>query len=249
MPAGGSFQTSVNGHAHEDNSRRFTFHPPALDPAPALALPRGPGARAGARAGIEIAFLLGGNAAIWRGFAFPTRVADIMRDLTTLCTDGVRNTRVKPGPRARLLQHGADVAQNRVGIGELAGGLLRVDVATVHTHLEDAARGGDELERPDLELETQQLRRQTAGMGFVVSGRAVFDDDFRLHCVWAKDGRKNPTCSLPIPTVPESRREMRPGQGGPLSSRQFSLCVQGLDAERDPRFLCSARLDPVRVAS
>jgi len=93
---------------------------------------------------------------------------------------------LNPGLAPRLLQHGADVAHNRLRIGELASGLLRVDVASVHTHLEDSARRGDELERPDLELETQQLRRQTDGMGFVVSGHAVLDDDFRLHCVGPK---------------------------------------------------------------
>ena len=72
-------------------------------------------------------------------------------------------------------------AQDIRRIGELARGLLGIDAPSVQGDFEHAPGGGDQLERPDFGLETQQLRRQTDGVGFVVSGRAIFDDDLGFH--------------------------------------------------------------------
>lgn len=83
--------------------------------------------------------------------------------------------------KGSLLQCGLDGAQDRRWIGELARGLLGIDALSAQGDFEHAPGGGNQFERPDFELETQQLRRQTDGVGFVVSGRAILDDDFRFH--------------------------------------------------------------------
>ena len=51
----------------------------------------------------------------------------------------------------------------------------------VDADFESATAGRNQLERANALLEFQKLFRQTDGMRFVVSDRAVFDDDFRAH--------------------------------------------------------------------
>jgi hypothetical protein len=60
------------------------------------------------------------------------------------------------------------------------GRLLGKDHPAVHRHLEDPARGLQQLDL-GLRMFTPELRRQTGGAGLVVSNDAVFDTD--LHAV------------------------------------------------------------------
>ena len=56
--------------------------------------------------------------------------------------------------------------------------MLGVDFSAVEEHLKTPACRGLQLQRGNLMLEFfQQFLRQTDGMGFVVSGGAVFDGD------------------------------------------------------------------------
>ena len=80
-----------------------------------------------------------------------------------------------------MLKQSTDVADGRVGIGELPRGLLRVDAPPIHADLEHPPGRGDELQGAEAELELQDFGRQTDGVGFIVSSGAVFDDDFRFH--------------------------------------------------------------------
>lgn len=93
----------------------------------------------------------------------------------------IETTNPPPHGGTPLFERRLHLAHQRFGIGKLSGGFLGIDAPPVQADFEHAPRRGDELERADLELKTQQLSRQTDGFGFVVSSRAVLDDDFRFH--------------------------------------------------------------------
>jgi hypothetical protein len=74
-----------------------------------------------------------------------------------------------------------EVAQNGVRLGELPRGFLAVKALAIDADFEGAACGRHQLQRTQTQLEREYLFRQTDGFGFVVSDRAIFDDDFRFH--------------------------------------------------------------------
>lgn len=71
--------------------------------------------------------------------------------------------------------------ENSVGLGELPRGLFAENAAAIDADLKNPACGRDQLERAELQLELQDFLRQTDGPGFIVSSRAVLEDDFRFH--------------------------------------------------------------------
>ena len=83
-------------------------------------------------------------------------------------------------PCAALWQHSQECLRHRVGVGELAGSFFAVNALAVVTHLKHPAAGRHEAQRTQLLLEREELSRQTDGLGFIVSGRAILDDDFRF---------------------------------------------------------------------
>ena len=80
-------------------------------------------------------------------------------------------------PRSGLLPHGLD---GPLLVGKLPGLQLGVKKSAIDCQLEASAPGRDKLQILDLLLvDAQQLRRQTDGLRFVVSHRAVFE--FHTH--------------------------------------------------------------------
>jgi hypothetical protein len=61
---------------------------------------------------------------------------------------------------------------------ELPGFQLGVDQLAVHLHFETPTSGRDELYRADTLFEFEEFFRQTDGVRFVVSDRAIFNRDF-----------------------------------------------------------------------
>ena len=85
------------------------------------------------------------------------------------------------GPsQRRTLQPPPNRGDHRLFIGELTGLQLRVNQFPIHGQLEAPAAARDELKVADLLFEfSEQLLRQTDGLRFVVSHRAVFE--FQAH--------------------------------------------------------------------
>jgi hypothetical protein len=87
------------------------------------------------------------------------------------------------GDRARLLlllEAGTDCVNGPLLVRELAGLELGVDQVAVDAQLKASAALGDELELLDLLfVGGQQLARQTDGLRFVVSHRAILE--FHVH--------------------------------------------------------------------
>jgi len=83
-----------------------------------------------------------------------------------------RRPRVSPRRRRDLLHQ----AQHFSPLGVPAQGLFREDAATIHFHLEHAARRLDQL-HVGMGIGLADLGRQTGGPRLVVSDDAVFDGD------------------------------------------------------------------------
>ncbi len=79
------------------------------------------------------------------------------------------------------LDHGTDLLDDCVFVGELAGFLLGVDPFSIDIDLIHAAAGGNNLQRSDILPEIQQLGRQTDGARCVVSSRAIFNAYLNTH--------------------------------------------------------------------
>ncbi len=80
-----------------------------------------------------------------------------------------------------LAQSALHRVYDRLLVGELPRFQLRVDEIAVERDLEAPAAGGNQLQVLDLLLEgSQEIGRQTDGLGFVVSKRTVFDFDIHL---------------------------------------------------------------------
>ena len=76
---------------------------------------------------------------------------------------------------------GFDGLEERVEVGESPGFGLRMQLVAIDGHLKNAAAGGHQLQRTDSLFQDQQSVRQTDGSRFVVSSRAVLDDDLGAH--------------------------------------------------------------------
>ena len=68
-----------------------------------------------------------------------------------------------------------------VKVGELARGLLGINLLSIDGDLKNAAACGNEFQRADVLFELQEFFRQTDGLRLVVSCRAVFDGDVQSH--------------------------------------------------------------------
>ncbi len=66
-------------------------------------------------------------------------------------------------------------------VGECARFLFGVNFFLVHRHFENSATGRNQRERTDLLLELQKFIRQTDGLRFVVSERAIFNGNLHSH--------------------------------------------------------------------
>ena len=79
----------------------------------------------------------------------------------------------KQGLFTRLLEH----VEDRLLVGKLAGFQLGVNQFAIDGQLEAAASAGDQLQIGDTLLKrAQNLARQTDGFWFVISRRAIFQD-------------------------------------------------------------------------
>jgi len=80
-----------------------------------------------------------------------------------------------PSQRPRL-QLGADGFDDVFGFRKLSRLLLGVNLPALHADFKNAARAGDERERPDVGLELlEQSCRQTDGFRLIVSLVAILD--------------------------------------------------------------------------
>ena len=81
-------------------------------------------------------------------------------------------------PKSLLLESLGHALDDALLVGERSGLLLRVDQLVPDRHLEAPAAGRDEREGFDLLLELgEQFGRQTDGLRFVPSNRAVLEFD------------------------------------------------------------------------
>jgi len=81
-----------------------------------------------------------------------------------------RKSRASP-PRSDDLEH-------RVRVWKLPGRELGMNLLSIDHHLERTTPGRHECERFNILLEPQKFFRQTDGLRFVVSSRAILDVDF-----------------------------------------------------------------------
>ncbi|SRR6266511_952337 len=89
-----------------------------------------------------------------------------------------------PGPECSDSKLRLDGFDNRVEVRKLARLQFGIDLFPMEADLKGAAAGRDEFQRTDSLLKRQDFLRQTDGLRFVVSSRAIFDGDFRIHnCV------------------------------------------------------------------
>jgi hypothetical protein len=78
-------------------------------------------------------------------------------------------------------ESGSDGLKNGVGLGKLAALQFGIDGFAVDRDLETTAARRNQLQRADALLQFKEFFRQTDGMRFVVSDRAVFNGDFQTH--------------------------------------------------------------------
>ena len=121
----------------------------------------------------------------------------LMRWLGTII-GGEGTNRTYPGPRcepttvlktARATRHpslsnsqlGPDGLEDSAGLRKLARLQFRVNLFPIDADLKSAAPRRHEPQRTDALLEAQKFFRQTDGLGFVISSRAIFDCDFGSH--------------------------------------------------------------------
>ena len=91
----------------------------------------------------------------------------------------------------RLLPQGLHGPQHVIGIGEFPRCPLGMDNLSICAHLEHAAVGGNQLERANALLQLHEPVRHTGSLGFIVSSRAIFDDNFLYHLTrvfWENSG-------------------------------------------------------------
>ena len=74
-----------------------------------------------------------------------------------------------------------DLGNECVKIRPFAGIELGMERFAIGADFEGAAAGWNQGERRDPIAEIENLSRQTDGFRFVVSSRAIFDDNFRIH--------------------------------------------------------------------
>ena len=89
-------------------------------------------------------------------------------------------SRYRPRP-ASDSDSGFDLLEEDVEVGKFSRFGLGMQLVAIDGHLKDAAAGGHQLQRTDSLFQGQQCVRQTDGSRFVVSGRAVLDDDLDAH--------------------------------------------------------------------
>ena len=90
---------------------------------------------------------------------------------------------------AVVLAKVADLLEDRIRLRELAGGSFRINLLSIYSHFKHAPARWYQPERSDLLLQLEQFIRQTDGMRFIVSSRAIFNCDFQRHCC-ASEARK-----------------------------------------------------------
>ena len=88
---------------------------------------------------------------------------------------GSREVERRTNSQEGRLHHGADLIDECVFVGKLAGFLLGIDPCFGDIDFIHAAAGGNNLQRSDILPEFEQFSRQTDGAGCVVSSRAVFN--------------------------------------------------------------------------
>jgi hypothetical protein len=87
-------------------------------------------------------------------------------------------TRAPASARSALVANRLD---DGIRLGELPRRLLRVNRLPIDRDLKHAAAGRNQLQRTDVLFEFQQFVRQTDGLRFVVSSRAIFDGNLECH--------------------------------------------------------------------
>jgi hypothetical protein len=88
--------------------------------------------------------------------------------------------RLEIGERGKLPKI-ADLLNDSVRLGELAGGDFRINLLSINADFEHTPTGGDQPQRSDPLFELEQFVRQTDGMRLVVSSRAILDGNFQGH--------------------------------------------------------------------
>ena len=93
---------------------------------------------------------------------------------------GPRNQHA-PDPGIPPLQLRLDRFENCVEVRELAGLQFGINFLPIDADLKGAAARGHEFQGTDSLFQGKDFFRQTDGLRFVVSSRAIFDGDFRIH--------------------------------------------------------------------
>lgn len=83
--------------------------------------------------------------------------------------------------RTPTLKRRANCFDDLIEIREVAGLALGKDAFPINADFEHAATRGDEFDRSQPLFEFEKFDRQTDGFRFVISGRAIFDREFRFH--------------------------------------------------------------------
>jgi hypothetical protein len=95
--------------------------------------------------------------------------------------DSEKREKARTREKTLSLAQIADFFKNRIRLGKLAGGSFRINLLSIYSHFEDTPAGRDQSQRSNLLLQLEQFVRQTDGMRFIISSRAILNRNFQGH--------------------------------------------------------------------